>query len=231
MPTEKEYFYSMVAEKFDDLMDPYDLKQRISIVFDQLLPEDINGKYLLDLGCGNGWFSRNALERGARVTSLDISFGMLMQARLKGCDQPVNGSALELPLPMNQFDIVISSEMIEHTPDPRKAVLEIARVLKPDGVIILTCPNKTWQWLVNLGSWLKIRPFQGIENFPTFTELEQYFFSGQLEIHEHIGFHPWPFQIRFLNALSEAADRRFGRAMWGRYMINQAIRASKSSNG
>lgn len=208
-------------------MDQYDLKQRLSIVFDQLLPEDIDGQLLLDLGCGNGWFSLSALERGARVVSLDISFEMVKQARMKGCNQPINGSALDLPFQTRQFDIVISSEMIEHTPEPWTAVMEIARVIKPGGVIVLTCPNRTWQWLVDLGSRLKVRPFQGIENFPTFAELERYFVNSQLQIHEHIGFHPWPFQLRFLHPVSRAVDRRFGKAWWGRLMINQAIRASK----
>lgn len=227
MPTERELFYSNVAEEFDLLMDPYDLEQRLYIIFDRLLPENIDGKRLLDLGCGNGWFSRKAYERGASVVSLDISLDMVKQAALRGCRMAINGSALELPFLRNQFDVVVSSEMIEHTLDPIYAVTEMARVLKPGGILVLTCPNKSWQWLVDLSTRLKVRPFQGIEHFPGYNELESYIMLCHLKIQEHFGFHPWPFQIRFLNNASKIVDKHYGKSIWGRIMINQAIRASK----
>lgn len=235
MPDEKELFYSNIADQFDSLMNPYDLEQRLHIVFERLLPENIRSKKLLDLGCGNGWFSLRAVERGAQVYSIDISHAMakIAQQRVKeSANQPpehrvVNASALELPLPENYFDVVLSSEMIEHTPSPRQAITEMARVLKPEGILVITTPNRCWQWLVDLGTRLGIRPFEGIENFSSYRELEEYFVDSRLEIQEHFGFHPWPFQLRFLQPLSRKIDLKYSTSIWGRWMINQAIRAIK----
>lgn len=229
MPSEKELFYSRVAKDFNTLMNKYDLERRLAIVFDLLLSDDICNKTVLDAGCGNGWFSRKALERGAVVVSLDISYEMLRHGKSAYQGRFVNASALELPFADGQFDIVLSSEMIEHTPDPILAISELSRVLKPGGTLALTTPNRMWHWFIHFFTLLRIRPFQGIENFLTFGELDTHLALNKLAVQLHFGFHPWPFQIRFLQALSHKVDRRFGETEWGKWMINQAVCALKQS--
>jgi 2-polyprenyl-6-hydroxyphenyl methylase/3-demethylubiquinone-9 3-methyltransferase len=136
--------------------------------------------------------------------------------------------ALALPFAASSFDYVISSEVIEHTLNPALAVKEMARVLRPNGVLVLTCPNRRWQWLVTGASRLGLRPFDGIEDFPTFGQLEIFAAGAGLSLVCHRGFHPWPFQLRLLWPLSRALDRALGASAAGRWMINQAIRAVKS---
>lgn len=128
-------------------------------------------------------------------------------------------------LKSNSIDIVISSEMIEHTPSPTVTVREAVRILKAGGYLILTTPNYYWQWMVRLASALGVRPFQGYEKFVRWIELERICMESGLEILRHIGFHPWPFQLRALNQLSMRVDDVFGERFWARYMINQAILA------
>ena len=123
--------------------------------------------------------------------------------------------------------MVVSSEMIEHTTSPVTAVGEMARVLRPGGRLALTCPNKVWLWLVRLATTVKLRPFDGYENFPSFPELERFASGNGLRIRSHIGLHPWPFQFRLLCGLSRWVDMRYGAGPWSRVMINQAILADK----
>jgi ubiquinone/menaquinone biosynthesis C-methylase UbiE len=224
---EQQLFYTTIADDFDRLMNDYDVCRRVEVVFEELLPEDINGKSVLDVGCGTGWFSRRAHERGALVTSLDVGIALLRQTLNKVQVVPTIGDALYLPFNDESFDIVVSSEVIEHTAGPGCAVIEMGRVLRPNGVLVLTCPNKVWQWSVDLANQLGLRPFHGHERFPSFTELENYVRDADLALVTHVGLHPWPFQIRWLWPFSRQIDKRLGAGRLGKLMINQAIRAEK----
>lgn len=222
-------FYTTIAADFDRLMNPYDLRRRMEVIFDEMLANGISGKQVLDAGCGTGWFSRGAHQRGATVTSLDVGVELLAETRRKAPVTAVAADALRLPFRPASFDIVISSEMIEHTADPRQAVSEMARVLKPGGILALTCPNRVWQGVVRAASRLRLRPFDALENFPSFDELESFVALAGLRQIEHHGIHAWPFQLRPLWRLSHWADRRFSRTAWKRLMINQAIKAVKAT--
>src|SRR4030095_2888280 len=61
------------------------------------------------------------------------------------------------------FDIIISSEMLEHTGAADQAIRELARVLRPEGLLVLTTPNRVWQGVVRAASRLRLRPFHGID--------------------------------------------------------------------
>lgn len=220
-------FYTTIASDFDRLMNDYDVQRRIELVYGELLPSSLYGKRLLDAGCGSGWFSRAAHQRGARVTSLDVGVELLNETLRKAPVTAVIGDALTLPFRDASFDIVVSSEMIEHTVKPAQAVREMGRVLKPDGTLVLTCPNRAWQGVVRTASRLGLRPFQGLENFPSFDDLEVFVGAAGLRLSRHVGLHPWPFQLRPLHRLSRWVDVRFGGSAWRRLMINQAIHAVK----
>ena len=224
----KGNFYNTIADDFDRLINKYDTLRRIEVVFDDFLGnENLRGKALLDAGCGSGWFTRKAIERGAIVTSVDIADKLV---EITKCKNPavnaIVASVLNLPFSACSFDYVISSDVIEHTPVPERAVSEMARVLKPGGKLALTCPNLAWKWVVDLATRLKIRPFEGLENFPSFDQLECFVQEAHLCLKRHEGFHPWPFQIPMRGA-SRWIDRRFGAGGWKRYMINQGIVAVK----
>ena len=73
--------------------------------------------------------------------------------------------ACALTIPDSSFDVVISSECIEHVPHPEKALREMARVLKPGGFILVTTPNKVWYPVLWLSMVSGIRKFAGRENW------------------------------------------------------------------
>lgn len=224
-PPDKMYFYESFAEEFDGAMNMYDARKRVAVVFDELLPEDLTGQSLLDAGCGTGWFSQRAVERGAEVTSMDLGEGLLAQVRKKCRSTCVVGSVLDMPFADATFDVVISSEVIEHVPAPLDAVREMHRVLKPGGLLVLTTPNKRWFFLIWLANKLKLRPYQGLENWVSWRTLKHTVQDLGFEIERMQGIHLFPFVIGFLHPVLDYFHR-FSQPL-GPVMLNMALRAKK----
>ncbi len=112
------------------------------------------GDLVLDLGAGAGRHSFECFRRGARVVALDYDYGELPSVRdlfwamreageapADGLGTCLNGDALQLPFPDATFDRIICSEVFEHIPDDEGAMRELARVLKPGGVLAATVPS------------------------------------------------------------------------------------------
>lgn len=122
------------------------------------------GDRLLDLGSGAGRHAFEAMRHGAVVTALDadpaevkdVSWMMkgltdedASVAASGGRGAALVGNALELPFPDGSFDRVIAAEVLEHIPDDRGAIAELARVLRPGGTIAVTVPR----WWPELVTW------------------------------------------------------------------------------
>jgi SAM-dependent methyltransferase len=99
---------------------------------------DVAGRDVLELGCGAAQWSIRLAQRGARVTGLDNSAAQLEHARVAveaaGVDVPlVHASAELLPFDEGAFDVVFCDHGAMSFVDPRVAVPEVARVLRPGG--------------------------------------------------------------------------------------------------
>lgn len=219
---DKSRFYDSIASDFDAIMNHYDLQRRLEVVFDQLLRETVlTGSKLLDAGCGTGYFSQRSLTAGADVVSVDIGVKLLEQARKKGITKPVASDITKLAFGNNTFDVVISSECIEHTPSPETAVAELVRVLRPGGTIVLTCPNRFWHWSCRLANALGIRPYCGFENWPGWETLRGWANANGIEIREHIGLHLFPFVLKPTHGILRYLDRA-GHKL-GPLYVNQCL--------
>ena len=113
----------------------------------RLLPP-IDGKAVLEIGCGRGDFSICLAQKhpSARITGIDFSQVAINIARSKCNPQLANlqfetGDAESLPFSAGTFDLVISCECLEHVLRPGKMAAEISRVLRPRGQFILTTEN------------------------------------------------------------------------------------------
>lgn len=95
---------------------------------------------VLDAGCGPGFLSRDLLDRGFDVRSMDLSEGMIEEARRNIGAQRARlsrGSIEQLPYGDAQFDLVCCCGVIEYLEDYERAAREFLRVLRPGGVLIL----------------------------------------------------------------------------------------------
>jgi SAM-dependent methyltransferase len=106
-----------------------------------LLPEDLEGKDVIELGCGTAYVSAWLARRGARVTGIDNSPAQLETARRlqeqHGLDFPLLlGYAEQVPLPDASFDLAISEYGAAIWADPYRWIPEAARLLRPGGDLI-----------------------------------------------------------------------------------------------
>lgn len=113
------------------------------------------GDRLLDLGCGAGRHTFEALKRGADVVALDQNVedlrgveamvaAMAEAGEIKPPAGPVTleADALALPFEDGAFDRVLASEILEHIPDDEAAIAEIARVTRSGGLVAISVPRR-----------------------------------------------------------------------------------------
>ena len=133
----------------------------------QLILEAIDQKQpttILDAGCGRGFYVHaftyfNSLKE---ICGIDVMDKYLTVAKKHITDKRVhlqNASIYKLPYPDNHFDVVVSSEVMEHLEDDVKALKELKRVLKKDGIILITVPNKNFPFLWDPLNWILMKFF------------------------------------------------------------------------
>jgi ubiquinone/menaquinone biosynthesis C-methylase UbiE len=99
---------------------------------------------VLDVGCGTGFFLLNLWQAGfvGEAHACDISPGMVAvcaeSARTIGCDARLRvADAEHLPYEAESFDLITAHAMLHHLPDPRRALSEMLRVLRPGGALLV----------------------------------------------------------------------------------------------
>lgn len=111
----------------------------------------VRGKTVLDVGCGTGLYSIRLSESGADVTAVDISSKMIEIARRKAQDRGQyiwydQADMAKLPYENRTFDVVVSITALEFAADPLPALMEMARVLRPGGKLVVGVLNSDSPW-------------------------------------------------------------------------------------
>jgi len=104
----------------------------------------LEGKDVIELGCGTGYFGAWLAKRGARVVGIDITPAQLETARRlqeeTGLDlEFIEGSAEDVPLPDASFDLAISEYGASIWCDPELWIAEASRLLRPGGRLVFLC--------------------------------------------------------------------------------------------
>lgn len=164
----------------------------------RLLPDDLEGRDTIELGCGTGYVSAWLARRGARPVGVDNSARQLDTARRlqreHGLEFPlIHGNAEEVPLPDASFDLVISEYGAAIWADPYAWIPEASRLLRPGGellflgngtLLMLAVPDEDD---VAAGREL-LRPYFGMHRFE---------WPGEDSVEFHLGYGDW---IRLLRA-------------------------------
>lgn len=117
---------------------------------------------LYDVGCGEKPFAAFLKDRVARHVGVDVDYGFYDVSHID-----LVGSADDLPMADGSVQAILSSQVIEHLPDPEKAVAEAARVLEPGGLLFLSYP---YLYPIHAAPW-------------DFARLSQYAMDRMLETH------------------------------------------------
>lgn len=105
----------------------------------------VQGKTVLDIASGEGYGSHLLSKTAKKVYGVDIDIDTITSAKIKYKAKNIEflvGTTSQIPLEKDSVDVVISFETIEHHEYHEEMMLEIKRVLRPDGVLIVSTPDK-----------------------------------------------------------------------------------------
>ena len=138
-PDDVSKMFDDVAHRYDFLNDLLSLgrtKAWRRVVTSIIGPKP--GMKILDIAAGTGSSSRPLVDKGAEVTALDFSHGMIEQGRKQNKNiNFVQGDALKLPFEDNSFDVTTISFGLRNTSNTDKALKEALRVTKDGGIIVV----------------------------------------------------------------------------------------------
>ncbi|MGH2444793.1 MAG: class I SAM-dependent methyltransferase [Candidatus Limnocylindria bacterium] len=162
-----------------------------------LLPVELAGKDVIELGCGTAYVSAWLARRGARVTGIDNSEEQLRTARALQEEHDlhfplIHGNAETVPLPDASFDLAVSEYGASIWADPYRWIPEAARLLRPGGELVFLVNGTLWVLTVpetdDEGGGRLLRPYFGMHRFD---------WPGESGVEFHLGYGAW---IRLLRA-------------------------------
>lgn len=170
---------------------------------------DLQGKRVVDVGCGGGILTEGLAKAGADALGVDLSEDLLDIADLHGLETGVNAGYRKISaeqLAEEQpagFDHVTCMEMLEHVPDPVSIIAACATLVKPGGMVFFSTLNRVPKaWLLAIVAAehvLKMVP-KGTHEYKTFikpSELGQMARSVGLELQGMVGIEYNPFSKSF----------------------------------
>ena len=161
---------------------------------------------VLDVGCNEGRGLAIYRRNGFMAEGLELNETAANVARLKGFT--VHPQLIEDFVPDDQYDVVILSNVLEHSPDPCGMIANVFRLLKPGGEVWISCPN--------CRSWLRA-------------------LFGRFWINWHVPFHLSHFSIKTLGSLLQkegfavVESKQFTPALWVSHSVLSGLFARRGS--
>lgn len=149
---EVEKFNAIASTWWDETGDfkPLHIINPVRLAYIQERTNGIDGKSILDIGCGGGILAESMARLAHSVVGIDMAADSLQVAKLHAMEQQVTNVqyqqvAAEAFSEQNseQFDVVTCMEMLEHVPDPYSIIHAAANACKPGGKVFISTLNKT----------------------------------------------------------------------------------------
>ena len=150
--------YDSIADGFTDLSNQY-CNSRYKKEIEKHINPNMN---ILEIGCGTGLMLSTI--KAKKRTGCDLSEKLIKQFKHNGV-KLIQADAEDMPFKDNQYDLVYNINLLEHVPNPKKAVKEAIRVLKKKGKYIAITPNGDIGWLLEIADKLKLKAPEGPHKF------------------------------------------------------------------
>lgn len=172
---------------------------RLQFIMDKC--QGLQGKKILDIGCGGGILSESMAKEGAIVSAIDMGEMPLEVAKLhlleSGLEVDYQRSTAEefAEKHAGQFDVVTCLEMLEHVPDPSSIIKACRKLVKPNGDVFFSTINrnpKSFMFAIVGAEYLLQMLPKGTHDFKKFirpSELEAWARPAGLPFKEMIGMH------------------------------------------
>lgn len=160
---------------------------------------DINGKTVLDVGCGGGILSESMAASGAQVTGIDLGAEPLKVADLHLLESGLSVNYQQIPVEElaekqpQSFDVVTCMEMLEHVPDPSSIIQACADLVKPGGYVFFSTLNrnpKSYAFAILGAEYVLNMLPKGTHEFAKFirpSELDQWIRQSNLNSQDIVG--------------------------------------------
>jgi len=142
--------YDDLAEHWTEIVESSAWRDGLWTTVEELLP-DVDGRHVLDAGCGSGVYTAALADRGAEVTGVDVSEAMLAEARDRVPAATFHQADLADGLDVLDADsvgVVLCQHVFSHLPDLTTPLAEFSRVLVDGGVLVVSTHNPVHDYVV-----------------------------------------------------------------------------------
>lgn len=119
-------------------------------------------RVILDAGCGTGG-TLSYLRGAGELWGCDVAPEALEACRDRGFENLRGSSVDAIEFPEERFDVVVSCDVVEHVEQDERAMAEMARVLRPGGILVLTAPAHRWLWTAHDEALDHLRRYESAE--------------------------------------------------------------------
>lgn len=165
---------------------------------------------LLDIGCGAGFLTNAAAEKGHRIVGVDLSATSLEIAHRHDKTTSVHylqANGYSLPFPAETFEVVCAMDLLEHLEEPRSLIAEASRVLKKGGCFFFHTFNRnflSYLFVIKGVEWFVRNTPKDMHVYPLFIkpeEVRQFCSDSHLRVEKMEGLKPKIFSLPFFQLL------------------------------
>jgi 2-polyprenyl-3-methyl-5-hydroxy-6-metoxy-1,4-benzoquinol methylase len=203
------------------------INKRLDEIIAGFAPYKQTGR-LLDVGFGAGSLMEAAARAGWTASGVEVSEKAVEHVRQLGFDV-FCGELADAHYPDGHFDVVTASEVLEHVPDPRSLVAEIARIVRPGGLLWATTPHARGVSSKALGlKWSVVSPPEHLQLFSRGSVTAMLKKAGfrRVRVATH-GVNPSEILSTLRGKATESGAESFNRVETG-YQLNEFMNQSRS---